>query len=214
MTRRGHKAADTRNAVTFLRQMNVTIGLQLMLGLPGDTDNDVINSAKQIITLSPNFVRIYPTLVLKDSLLAHWYYKKKYIPLSLSKAVEQAKKLFLLFYKHRITVSRMGLQASEELNQSDTVLAGPYHPSFGHMVWSAIYLDAMRRLLSNPPQKVSSTRIYANPRDISKIRGLKNQNLNIIKTEFKLSALDIIPDTTMPLATLSLEKREMIHVLE
>lgn len=211
--RRGHKSEDTRSAVALLKQTDYTIGLQLMVGLPGETFENLIQSAHRIAALQPDFVRIYPTLVIKGSPLARWYQNGKYIPLSLSQAVEHTKKLFLLFHQKKISVIRMGLQASEELDRDDTILAGPYHPAFGHMVHASIFLDAMRRMLSlKLPSLNSDIQISASPKDTSKAQGLNNRNLQLLKKEFKLDHLKISPDPALPPNTLCMENGECISV--
>jgi histone acetyltransferase (RNA polymerase elongator complex component) len=213
LARRGHRSTDTRSAVALLKQADYTIGLQLMVGLPGEILENLLESTRQIAALRPDFVRIYPTLVIKGSPLARWYQAGKYTPLSLSQAVEHTKKLFLIFHQKKIRVIRMGLQASKELSQGDTVLAGPYHPAFGHMVYASIFLDAMRRmLLQGSPSLDGSVRISTSPKDISKAQGLNNQNLQLLKKEFKLDHLKIIADPALPSNTLSMENKEPIPV--
>jgi hypothetical protein len=66
-------------------------------------------------------------------------------PLSLEAAVTQTKELYRLFQKENIQVIRMGLQATEELEDDSTILAGPYHPAFGHLVHSEIFLDMAKK---------------------------------------------------------------------
>jgi len=147
--KRGHTASDTQRAVTLLKEKNYEIGLQMMVGLPGDNDIKSMTTGRRIADLKPDFVRIYPTIVLSDSLLARWYAEGKYTPLSLEACVTLVKQLFLLFKDEQIPVIRMGLQASEELENSSTVLAGPYHPAFGHMVHSEIFLDMAISILES-----------------------------------------------------------------
>ncbi len=213
--RRGHTATDTRRAMSLLHQSTrYNIGLQMMLGLPGDSFDDLINSAKQMAALHPDFIRIYPLLVLKGSPLADWYLSGKYTPISLNQAIEQTKHLYRLFHQQNIAVIRMGLQASVELKQDDTVLAGPYHPAFGHLVWSSIYLDGLRRLISRSQQKERSIKIYANPKDISRVQGMNKSNFDQIGNEFDLSTISIIPDPSLPIATLALEDGTNVAVLE
>lgn len=212
MSCRGHGSSETQSAAALLKQTDYTIGLQLMIGLPGDTTADLMESAHRIAALKPDFIRIYPTLVLEGSPLAGLYRNGKYSPLSLSQAVEQAKALYLLFQRENIAVIRMGLQASEELNQCDTVLAGPYHPAFGHMVFSSIYLDAMRRMLSHLPRNHNGhVQISVNPRDISKAQGIKKQNPDLLLKEFNLTQLKIVQDPCLPGCCLSVDNGESIH---
>jgi radical SAM superfamily enzyme len=194
LARREHRAADTVRAVEQLKARGYDIGLQMMVGLPGDDEALSLATARQIADLQPDFVRIYPTLIVKDSLLAQWYADGTYSPLSLEAAVTQVKNLCLYFRKNNIRVIRMGLQASAELADGSTVLAGPYHPSFGHLVYSEIFLDAACKALKAAAAAGPNISIFVNPRRISTMRGLKNANIERLKSRFKLDYIDIVPD--------------------
>ena len=110
-SRRGHSAEDTRTAVRRLKARGLEVGLQMMVGLPGDTPEKALETAREIAALSPDFVRIYPTLVLKNSRLATWYHQGRYAPLSLDAAVSDVADFYAFFSLRRIPVIRMGLQA-------------------------------------------------------------------------------------------------------
>ena len=125
MARRGHSAADTIKAMDLLKKRNYQIGLQIMIGLPGDSPQKTLVTAKKIAALQPDFVRIYPTVVLEHSFLARMYRQGKYSPPSLAVSVSLAKKLFLYFKEKNIAVVRMGLQAAEDLDSGVAILAGP-----------------------------------------------------------------------------------------
>ena len=202
---RGHTRTDIKRAMAYLKKTQYTIGLQMMIGLPGDTFESLIESAQRIAALKPDFVRIYPTLVLAGSPLSKWYHLGKYTPLSLSAAILQTKHLFLMFQKKGIAVIRMGLQASDELSKNDVVLAGPYHPAFGHLVYASIYLDTLRQMISPIAFKTNSVQISVNPKDISRVTGLKKQNLALLKKEFDLFQIKVMPDASMAIGTLSIK---------
>ena len=68
--RRGHTAQDTHRAVSLLRSESYRLGLQMMIGLPEDTPEWSLATGREIAALGPDFVRIYPTLVLEGSPLA------------------------------------------------------------------------------------------------------------------------------------------------
>ncbi|MBU4319031.1 MAG: radical SAM protein [Proteobacteria bacterium] len=193
---RGHTALDTEKAVQALRSVNVEIGLQMMVGLPEDSEEIAMDTAQKIIDLSPDFVRIYPTVVLANSVLANWYQKGKYHPLALEKCVSLVKKIFLLFNRAGIPVVRMGLQPSADLGKEGTILAGPFHPSFGHMVYSEIFLDHLTaRIESFGFQNQSKLCIRVHPQDLSMARGLNNKNLRGLEQKF--GTVDILPDPSV-----------------
>lgn len=197
MAQRGHTALDTAKAATMLRERNYEVSMQMMVGLPGDDETKSMFTAQRIASLSPDFVRIYPTVVLADSRLAVWYQKGEYTPLSLSRCVALVKNLYLFFKSKKIPVIRMGLQASDDLAKGTTILAGPYHPAFGHMVHSKIFLDMATSIMDAAKGSCNKITIKVHPRSISKMRGLKNKNLEILKRKFQIESLDIIPDLTL-----------------
>jgi len=101
-----------------------------MLGLPGDTLEKSIRTARKLIKLKPETVRIYPTLVIKGTGLA----KMRYKPLSLEDAINQAARIASIFEHSGAKVIRIGLHPSRDLGSKKIMLAGPYHPAFGEMV--------------------------------------------------------------------------------
>ena len=123
-----------KRAVKHIRKAGLDLGVQVMLGLPGDTLEKSIQTAKRLIRLRPETVRIYPALVIKGTELAREYRKGKYRPLSLKKAIEQAAVISEVFEKKGIKVIRIGLHPSRDLDSKSTMIKGPYHCAFGEMV--------------------------------------------------------------------------------
>ena len=211
MARRGHSAQDTVTAVRLLKARNYEIGLQMMVGLPGDREAGALHTARRIADMRPDFVRIYPVLVLEGSLLGRWYEEGRYTPLSLEKCVRLVKDIYLLFAEKKIPVIRMGLQASEALEKESLILAGPYHPAFGHLVHSEIFLDkAVSAIESVEPENAAGNTVLirVNPRNISKMRGLKNRNIQILRNRFHLRSLKITSDPLLSEEELSLETQK------
>lgn len=201
ISHRGHTADQSTTAVTLLKAHNYQVGVQLMVGLPGDNTKQALVSACKTAELKPDFVRIYPTLVLRKSPLAKWYAQGKYTPLSLNEAVEIVKKMHRLFDGYNIPVIRMGLQATEDLSSADTVIAGPYHPAFGHMVQSRLLYDRISNILEGHPGRINGHRIEfrVHPRWESKFRGLGNDNLNRLHGHFPRATLVVVPDEHQPI---------------
>jgi histone acetyltransferase (RNA polymerase elongator complex component) len=205
LAERGHRAVDTLQAVARLKEHQLNIGLQLMVGLPGDTEARALISAEKTAALQPDFVRIYPTVVLRGSKLARRYRDGSYTPLSLEAAVALVKELYLVFNKHDIRVIRMGLQASEDLENDGIVLAGPYHPAFGHLVYSEVFLDQAHKALDSIKSLSETITILVNPRSISHMRGLNNANIERLKSRFKLKRLAVVPDSSLGIEELKVQ---------
>jgi len=198
MCRRGHTADDTKNAVEQLKAHGLAPGVQVMPGLPGDTLESIFETGRSVAALKPDAVRIYPTVVVKNTVLERWYRSGQFKPLSLTEAVEAIKGLYLLFQAHGIPVIRMGLQTTPSLQEPGTVVAGPFHPAFGHLVHSAIFLDLAAGALET--RKTASKRISlsVHPHDVSKLKGLKNANIRQLIQRFHLKALQVLPDPALP----------------
>ncbi|MFZ0244013.1 MAG: radical SAM protein [Desulfobacterales bacterium] len=198
-SQRGHTAAHTTAAVKRLKAEGYAVGLQMMVGLPGDTAGRAVETAQRLVDLQPDFIRIYPTIVLKGSLLAAWYHAGRYTPLSLENAIDQVKELYLIFYRAGIPVIRMGLQTAGELITDDKVVAGPCHPAFGHLVHAALFLEMADRLLAHRPRDCGAALVLqSHPRSISKLNGLKRGNIEALRRRYRLPHLAVEQDPFVP----------------
>lgn len=129
---RGHGVDDTRRAVKVLKESGVKVGLQLMPGLPGDTVETILRTGMSAVALMPDFVRIYPTLVIRGTPLHDMFERGEYAPWTLEAMVSVCCDLMEIFKDAGVRVIRVGLQPTEELTQS--LVAGPFHPSFRELV--------------------------------------------------------------------------------
>lgn len=196
-SQRGHTASDTTRAVELLKGYGFNVGLQIMPGLPNDTEQTILDTGEKIASLRPDVVRIYPTVVLKNSYLARLYQQGRYVPLTLGQGVHIVKELWRLFTGRGISVIRMGLQASESLNGPEGVVAGPFHPSFGHLVHSAIFFDKVVALLEMTKKVPARITFRVAPGDIPKLRGLNNSNIKELTNRFHFKDLRVVPDALM-----------------
>jgi len=192
---RGHTSADVVQAVTSIRNKGLQCGIQLMPGLPGEEWESLIASATGVVNLTPDFVRIYPTIVIAHTQLARMYAAGTYTPLSLPAAIARTAYLKLLFTRYHIPVIRTGLQATEDLGKSDVVLAGPYHPAFGEMVDSYLFYVMLSHSIDSLRVKTDChLSIHHHPRDTSKVRGMANGNLKKIKDIYPITSLTLTAD--------------------
>lgn len=191
---RGHSVGDVRRAFQLLKEADFQVGFQLMPGLPGETGNSFAHGINEVIALKPHFVRIYPALVVKDSGLEKLYKAQRFRPLSLNKAIAISASAYLKLTRAGIEVVRMGLQPSESLEKS--VVAGPYHPAFGELVQSRLWLKKIRARLAllTPRQKLS---IHISHRDMSAVVGMRRQNTKRLEELGFSGRFTIIPEKNM-----------------
>lgn len=133
---RGHTARHTQEAVSLLKETGLSVGLQFMPGLPGDTRQSVLNTVREVIGLKPDFVRIYPSLVLKDTPLHKMYIAGDYRPWDMDEMISVCAEAKRLLDDAGVSIIRMGLQTTDDLISS--LIAGPWHPSFRQLVEATV----------------------------------------------------------------------------
>lgn len=146
---RGHTVAQVCAASQMIIEEGFSLGLQMMIGLPGDTKEKSMRTAETIVELGASCTRIYPTLVVKDTLLAKQYRQGLYQPLDLETAVEWCKDLYRYFTEKGVTILRMGLHPSEGLLRGTDYLAGPFHVSFKELVLTALWRDRLAQMVAD-----------------------------------------------------------------
>ncbi len=177
---RGYTAETVFDACSMIKQYGFKLGVQLMIGLPGDSYEYDIDSASDTIAIRPDMVRIYPVLVVKDTGLEKLYSQGRYEPLRLDEAIVICCEMFLRFQQNGIEVIRMGLHPSEELREEGIVTAGPFHPAFGELVEQEAFKKQAMALLHNYINTGildQELKLYSSYRDLSKIIGQKRANM-------------------------------------
>ena len=202
LANRGHCAKDTIDAVFRLKSGNFEVGLQLMIGLPGDTCDRFLQTLDQVMELKPDFVRIHPTLVLKGAPLEILWRNGEYPPLSLEGAVRWLKRGILKLENSSLSIARIGLQPTKELQRD--FLAGPCHPALRQLVESAIFFDMATSLLHGA-QKNGHALFFCHPKEISNLRGQKNENILRLRKHFNLSGISIDEKQELPRGYLKLQ---------
>jgi histone acetyltransferase (RNA polymerase elongator complex component) len=205
LSNRGHSAKDTISAVSRLKEWGFETGLQLMIGLPGDSFVRFLQTLDRVIELRPDFVRIHPTLVLRGAPLETLWKAGEYTPLSLEETIEWLKKGLLKLERVSIPVARIGLQPTKELEKD--LLAGPFHPALHQLVDSAIFFDMAMSLL-HVSQKNGKALFLCHPKEVSNLRGQRNGNILKLKMHFNLNEILIEERQELPRSYLGLRTQE------
>lgn len=146
-TFRGHTVAQVETASALIHNYGFKLGLQMMIGLPGDSLEKSMYTANKIVDLGADNTRIYPALVIRDTAMHTWFKNGKYSPLSLEEAVTWTKEILPIFENAGVNVIRVGLHPSEGLISGDELVAGPFHISFRELVLTEIWNDKLKPLL-------------------------------------------------------------------
>ena len=177
--RRGHTRADIINASQLIKKYSFSLGLQMMTGLYKSTCERDIETARDLIKLKPDTVRIYPTIVLENTHLAELLDSGEYKSPTLENTVSLCSELLEMFHENNIRVIRLGLHSGG--NVEDGFLSGPYHPAFRELCESEIYLKNIRKKLfeiykNENISDLKNVTIYVNEKEISKATGQKGKN--------------------------------------
>ena len=202
LSHRGHSPKDTLSGVAQLKHWGFEVGIHLMIGLPGDSQNRFLQTLDQVIDLKPDFLRIHPALVLKGAPLEALWREGNYSPLTLEEAIQWLKRGLMKMEETSIPVARMGLQPTKDLE--DFYLAGPYHPALHQLVDSEIYFDLAAHLLENHRNE-SEPVLLCHPGDVSNVRGQKNKNLQKLKEYCGVKRIDIQGREGIPRGSLVLQ---------
>ena len=189
--RRGHTFEDTQKAAQLIREAGFSLGLQMMTGMPGSTKEDDILTAARFAALKPDTMRIYPTLVLKNTLMAKWFEDGEYVPQTVEEAAAECAELLDIFELYKINVIRLGLHA--EVSLEENLLGGPYHPAFREICESLRFRKKIAPMLTRLPK--GSYILKVAPSEVSKCSGQHRSNV-----EHWLSlgyAVRIVPDNNL-----------------
>lgn len=195
---RGHTSADAENAVVFLKSEGFRVGMQLMVGLPGQDWESLFATVTQVVRLKPDVARIYPLLVIKNTPLETMYRNKLFAPLTLAEGVAQAAYVYERLDVSGIDVIRIGLQADEELCRENNIVAGPFHPSFGEMVQSFQYRSWVSEQLEEVYGGQCRVEIVHNSRAASKLKGLNKCNEIYWQNNSNGIRVNLLTDDSLP----------------
>ena len=80
---RGYSTSDFVNAVGLLRKYDIDVVAHMMIGLPGETKEDIQSTLDVINNCGCQGIKIHSVYVIKNSKLCDWYNDGKYIPITL-----------------------------------------------------------------------------------------------------------------------------------
>lgn len=197
---RGHSIESVYTSVKLIKEYDFKLGLQMMIGLPGDNKEKSINTAKRLMNLKPDLVRIYPTLIVKDTYLETLFREGDYKPLSVNEAVDISSILLMMFEERDINVIRIGLQPTENIcSESGEVIGGPFHPSFRQLVESRIYGIILDEFFTKNKINGRDIEIKIDKREVSNIVGQNKVNIKTVRDKYglrkvKISGVDLPKD--------------------
>lgn len=195
---RGHSSEDVYKACKLIKESGINLGIQTMIGLPGDNVEKDLYTAAETIKLSPALVRIYPTLVIRNTYLEKMYLNNKYNPLSIDDAVDLCAQILDMYRKNGINVIRIGLQPTDTIQEGMDVVAGPFHPAFRQLVEARLALQLMDEYIKkNNLADSKAIEIYTGNNNISNVVGQKKSNIKYLKGKYKYDSIRVKADQSL-----------------
>ncbi len=174
LNNRGHSKKHIFVASDLIKSFGFSLGLQMMTGLYGSDFDKDRQTALDFVSLRPDTVRIYPTVIMKDTELASLYNSGLFVPYTLEESVSLCTELITLFERENIKIIRLGLHYSDSLAQNS--LGNNYHPAFKELCESKLMLEKFLALAKFPEKR--EIRVFINPKSLSKLLGQKKCNLH------------------------------------
>lgn len=185
---RGHSAESVFKSSELIKSYGFSLGLQMMTGLYKSDIQKDLYTAETFVKINPDTVRIYPTVIMKDTKLADLYLSGEYIPYSLEKSVNLCSKLIELFEKNNIKIIRLGLHYSDSLVNNS--YGDNYHPAFKELCENKLFYDKFiekAKYFSNPNE---IKEVIINQKSLSKFLGQKKSNVkNLNELGYNFSVL-------------------------
>ena len=186
-SKRGHTVEDVEQACKRIREQGITLGIQLLPGLPGETWSTLVNTAVKAGQLQSDLCRIYPVIVIEDTELADRVREGSYVPLTIEQAVAYSAFLKSYLEDKGTQVIRVGLQSTEDFDAGRGIVGGPYAPAFGELVVNYEWRQQIQQTVEEHLETfgVIHKITVTYPRTFtSKVRGLKNRNIQYFEVSY------------------------------
>lgn len=153
-SRRGYGGAAALAACRLVAEAGLSLGIQLLPGMPGHATEDFARDIALVASLSAElkpelkleFIRLYPCLVLEGTALAGLWRSGGFTPWTLAATVEALARALGVLWAAGVPAARIGLAEQAGL----AILAGPRHPALGQMARARallLHVDGLRATL-------------------------------------------------------------------
>lgn len=110
---RGHDSANVKEAIRKAKQYGLNVCGHLIFGLPGETKEMMIETAKAAYDLGIDSVKYHPLYVVKRTALANEYARGEFTPITQEEYLEVLKEALLLKPSH-VSVQRITAGIDDE----------------------------------------------------------------------------------------------------
>ncbi len=194
---RGHTAEDTVRATALIKRFGFALILQMMTHLPGSDDEKDLLTARKIAALSPAGVRVYPTVVVRDTALEDLWRAGKYSPATPELVAKLGAQIIEIFEEKNIPIIRFGLNPTEDLSGGDA-LCGAYHPALGEMARAERFFALAKSDIEKKGLSGGKLTLFVHPKCVSTMSGVNKNNKKRLCELFGFSSISIRADSALP----------------
>jgi len=148
LSNRGHDSSIVYESSRLIKEYGFELGIQLMIGLPGDSLETCLMSAKETVKIAPSIARLYPTIVIDDTELCEQYKRGEYKPLPQDEAVFRTAEMYKILDDAGINIIRVGLKSSDIIHDGGEINGGTFHPAFRQLVEGSIARERLQEKLA------------------------------------------------------------------
>ncbi|MCR5010643.1 MAG: radical SAM protein [Clostridia bacterium] len=212
LSERGHGPEDVYRACDLIKSYGCfTLGIQLMIGLPGDSYDKCMESVRRTIEIGPEIARLYPTVIISGTKLCKMYEEGSYEPFLQEEMLRTTTDMYRKLTDAGINVIRVGLKASALINDSEDsrVVGDTYHPAFRQLVEGRIIRDKAEELLAQHLKDLPDENqllITAGPGTFSSLIGHKAENKQYFADKYSRLRLIYREDPAMNDGTICISK--------
>ena len=192
---RGHDADIVFRSAEMIHRYGFTLGIQLMTGLPGDSYEKCMFSVEQTIRVKPEIARIYPTVVIRNTILCTMFEEGRYRPPELQETVKTVKDMYRKLTDAGIQVIRIGLKSTNMIRTENGAVVGGYHPAIRQVVESEIAREELESQLGTETE--GSFLFRAHPSSFSNLIGHQKMNRKYFEEKYPRMVIRYKADETL-----------------
>lgn len=140
LSRRGYDGNDALAGCRTVSEAGLSLGIQLLPGMPGSTPEVFLSDVRLALSLSPSCLRFYPCLVPEGTVLARWFREGSYVPWTVEETVRTLGEALSLAWQAGVPVIRLSVAPEPAFDAA--LLAGPRHPALGALIQAEALLAA------------------------------------------------------------------------
>jgi len=111
---RNHTYADFLKAIDITKNRGIKICAHVIIGLPGETKEDAIKTARECSHINLDGIKIHPLYIVKGTALEKMFLEEKYRPLEMDDFVEITAE-FIAHLNHDMVIQRLSADCPQEM---------------------------------------------------------------------------------------------------